>query len=94
MELIAEIGMGVPQVFAHSHQRLIQRQTDFNADYREVQRVRQGQGDAALAFTDLALQHEPGNEKAEGSDANDQQPIETALNDDSDSHRHQRQEQA
>ena len=41
VELIAQIGMGVPQVFAHAHQGLIERQTDFDADDGEVERVRQ-----------------------------------------------------
>src|SRR5580692_2476407 len=72
VKFIAQVGMGVMQVFANAHQRLVQRQSGFDANYGEIKSVGQGDADALLAVFDHALQEKAGKEEAERGHADQQ----------------------
>ena len=58
MEFVAEIGMGVMQIFADAHQGLIEGESGFDADDGEIESIGQSDADAVLTVFDHALQNE------------------------------------
>ena len=58
MELVTQIGMGMMQVLAHSHEGLVERQSGFDANDCEVERVGQAETNAQLPLLDHSLQNE------------------------------------
>src|ERR1700691_320616 len=69
---VAEIGRGVMQVLADTHQGLVERQSGLDADYGEVKSVGQGDADALLTVFDHALQEKAGKEETERRHADQQ----------------------
>ena len=68
MEFVAEIGMGVMQVLAHSHEGLVERQAGFHANDCEVERVGQAEANAQLPLLDHSLQNEARQKEAQSGD--------------------------
>src|SRR5437868_5389287 len=64
IKLVAEIRVGVSQVFSDPHQSLVKCQAHLYADYGKVQGVRQCEGDAPLPVADHALEHKTRDEEA------------------------------
>jgi hypothetical protein len=69
MKFVAEIGMGVMQIFAYAHESLVEGEAGFDADHGEIESVRESDADAPLAVFDHALQNEARNEEAESGHA-------------------------
>ena len=69
IKFVAEIRVGVSQVFSNTHQSLVKCESDLDADYREVQGIRQCQRDASLPIPDHALEHKTRDEEAKSSHA-------------------------
>src|SRR5437763_14915291 len=67
IKFVAEIRVGVSQVFSNTHQSLVKCESDLDADYREVQGIRQCQRDAPLPIPDHALEHKTRDEEAKSS---------------------------
>ncbi len=86
--------MGVLQILTDAHQRLVQSETDFDADYCEVEGIWQSQRDPVLAIADHALEDEAGNEEADASDANHPQQIKIAFDRDHAQNSNQTQQDA
>src|SRR5580693_3387803 len=72
MELVAQLGMGVMQVLTHPHEGLIESQSSFDADYGEIQSIRQTQLDTLLAAFDQPFKHKAGKKESKGAHANQQ----------------------
>ena len=75
VELIAEIGMGVVQILAHAHQRLIERKSGLDADDGEVEGVGQAEANALLPVPDHALQDEAGKKESETGNAGEKENV-------------------
>ena len=60
------------QILADPHQGLIERQPGFDADHREVQRIRQRQLDAPLAALIMRFSTKPRQKESEGAHADHQ----------------------
>src|SRR5215469_14491863 len=61
--------MGVLQVFADTHHRLIERQSSLYADYGQVEGVRKTEADTQLPVPHHALEHEARQKKTERRDS-------------------------
>ncbi len=75
MEFVAEIGVGVVQILANAHQGLIEGEPRFDADYGEVECVRQAEANTLLAVSDHALQNQARQEKTETGNAHQQKQV-------------------
>ena len=79
MEFVAQIGMGVMQVLAHSHEGLVERQAGFHANDCEVQRVGQAEANAQLPLLDHSLQNEARQKEAQSGDPGREGKVRKAL---------------
>ncbi len=72
MKFVAEVGIGVMQVFADAHQRLVEGEAGLDANDGKVECVGQSDADAPLAVFDHALENKTWDEETQCGHAHQQ----------------------
>src|SRR5271169_4663518 len=75
MELIAEIGVGMAQILAHTRQRLVKRKAGLDANDGEVEGIGQAEANAMLPVSDHALQDEARKKETEAGNTREEEHV-------------------